>query len=102
MKQASISLAVVSLAVAALVFAAGHAVAASPAPAGIAACSGCHPAQAGVASALPPLAGRKPAEIVDAMRAFRTGQRSATVMDRIAKGFSDTEVEAIANWYSSQ
>lgn len=51
---------------------------------------------------MPPLAGRKPAEIVDAMRAFRTGQRSATVMDRIAKGFSDTEVEAIANWYSSQ
>jgi sulfide dehydrogenase cytochrome subunit len=33
------------------------------------------------------------------MQAFRSGQRDATVMDRIAKGYSDTEIEAITDWY---
>jgi cytochrome c553 len=32
------------------------------------------------------------------MQAFRTGARPATVMDRIAKGFSDEETRAIATW----
>ena len=76
-------------------------VSAQPAsPAGAAACSGCHPRAGGGASALQPLAGRAPDEIVAAMRAFRTGERSGTVMDRIAKGFSDDETKAIAAWVS--
>jgi cytochrome subunit of sulfide dehydrogenase len=36
------------------------------------------------------------------MRAFQSGQRDATVMDRIAKGYSEAEIEAIANWYQAQ
>jgi len=36
------------------------------------------------------------------MRAYRSGERPATVMDRIAKGFSDDEVKAIAKWYADQ
>ena len=36
------------------------------------------------------------------MQAFRTGQRPATVMDRIAKGFTDDEIQAIAAWYAQQ
>jgi cytochrome subunit of sulfide dehydrogenase len=34
------------------------------------------------------------------MEAFRQGARPATVMDRIAKGFSDAEIAAIAEWLS--
>ncbi|MBV8336197.1 MAG: hypothetical protein JO358_12310, partial [Alphaproteobacteria bacterium] len=37
-----------------------------------------------------------PEEIVAAMQAFRSGERSSTVMGRIAKGFSDDEIRAIA------
>jgi sulfide dehydrogenase cytochrome subunit len=48
------------------------------------------------------LAGRLPADIVEAMQQFRIGQRPATVMDRIAKGFSEEEVAAIAAWYARQ
>jgi cytochrome c553 len=55
-----------------------------------------------VQSAVPRLTGRNPADIVAQMRAFRSGQRAATVMDRIAKGYSDAEVEAIAAWYAAQ
>jgi cytochrome c553 len=36
------------------------------------------------------------------MQAFRDGKRPATVMDRIAKGFSDAEIAAIAAWYAEQ
>jgi cytochrome c553 len=51
---------------------------------------------------MPPLAGRKPDDIVTAMQAFRVGQKPATVMDRIAKGFSDAETRAIADWLGAQ
>jgi len=36
------------------------------------------------------------------MQAFRRGDRAATVMDRIARGFSDDEVEAMAVWFEMQ
>jgi sulfide dehydrogenase cytochrome subunit len=78
---------------------AAPAAAQSVTPPGAAACSGCH-APAG--TAVPPIRGRSPDEIVSAMRAFRTGERQATVMDRIAKGFSDEETRAIATWLAAQ
>jgi sulfide dehydrogenase cytochrome subunit len=69
-------------------------------PAGASSCSGCH-APAGTASPIPSLAGRPAAEIVAAVAAFRAGSREATVMDRIAKGFSDEESRAIAEWLAA-
>jgi cytochrome c553 len=51
---------------------------------------------------VPRIAGASADAIVKAMQEFRSGQRPATVMDRIAKGFSDEEVQAIANWYAAQ
>jgi cytochrome subunit of sulfide dehydrogenase len=83
-----------------LLLAATSAAAQPASPAGAAACSGCHPRAGAGGSALQPLAGRAPDEIVAAMRAFRTGERPATVMDRIAKGFSEDETKAIAAWVS--
>ena len=71
------------------------------APPGAAACSGCHaPAQVGSPGG--PIAGRSAADIQAAMQEYRSGRRSATVMDRIAKGFSDEEVQAIAAWFAAQ
>jgi cytochrome c553 len=75
--------------------------AASLAPPGVAACSNCHPRSGGDA-ALKPLGGRDAPEIVAAVAAFRDGTRPATVMGRIAKGFSDDEITAIAAWYAAQ
>jgi cytochrome c553 len=67
-----------------------------------ASCSGCHPASARVASPVPRLAGLDRAVIVRAMQDFRSGQRAGTVMDRIAKGFTDEEIQAIAAWLATQ
>ena len=77
-------------------------VASAEPPAGAAACSGCHPSSARVQSPVVRLAGRDRAEIVKAMQDFRSGARAGTVMDRIAKGFTDAEIQAIAAWYAAQ
>jgi len=91
-----------AIAAAALLLAALPGAFAADTPPGATSCSGCHPANAGVESAVPRLAGRNAAEIVAQMKAFRSGERQATVMDKIAKGFSDAEIEAIAAWYAEQ
>ncbi len=72
------------------------------APAGAVSCSGCHASTARVETPVPPLAGRPAADIATAMGEFKSGKRPGTIMDRIAKGFSDEESQAIANWYSQQ
>jgi cytochrome subunit of sulfide dehydrogenase len=71
-------------------------------PSGATSCTGCHATDAKVATSVPRIAGRPAAEIVAAMEAFRTGQKPATVMDRIAKGFSNAEIRAIAEWLGAQ
>jgi cytochrome c553 len=80
------------------------AVAASAAepPPGASSCSGCHASSAAVNTPVPRIRGRKPDEIVAAIAAFRSGERPSTVMGRIAKGFSEDEVRAIAVWLAAQ
>jgi cytochrome subunit of sulfide dehydrogenase len=39
---------------------------------------------------------------VQAIQDFCSGERAGTVMDRIAKGFTDDEIQAIAAWYAAQ
>ena len=53
-------------------------------------------------SPVPRLAGLDQAAIVKAMQDFRSGARAGTVMDRISKGFTDAEIQAIAAWYATQ
>jgi cytochrome subunit of sulfide dehydrogenase len=65
-------------------------------------CSGCHPPSTSADIKVPPLRGQNPEEIVAAMLAFRSGERPSTVMRRIAKGFSDDEIQAIAAWVAQR
>ncbi|GJD59097.1 c-type cytochrome [Methylobacterium dankookense] len=69
-------------------------------PPGASSCSGCHgPADGG---AVPSLAGLPAEAIAGALAAFRAGTRPATVMDRIAKGFTEEESRAIAAWLAAR
>ncbi|HEY0940101.1 MAG TPA: hypothetical protein VGE08_08395 [Steroidobacter sp.] len=68
-------------------------------PPGAASCLGCHSVAAGN-NPVPPLGALSSEQMVTAMQAFRSGARPGTVMDRIAKGFSDEEIKAIADWYA--
>ena len=78
------------------------ALAASDPPPGATSCSGCHSPGATAASPISRLYGRDAGEIVTAMAGFRDGSLPATVMNRIAKGFSDDESRAIAAWLAAQ
>ena len=71
------------------------ALAAAGPPPGASSCSGCHGAAA-------PIAGQDKAAMTDALLAFRAGTKDATVMTRIARGFSDTELSSIAAWWAEQ
>jgi cytochrome c553 len=71
-------------------------------PPGASSCSGCHAASANAEPAVPPLVGQPVADIVRAMHEFRAGTRPATVMGRIAKGFNDQEIDAIAVWFGAR
>ncbi len=75
---------------------------AADAPPGAVSCTGCHAASRTVETAVPPIHGRQPADLAAAMREFKSGARPATVMGRIAKGFSDPEIDAIAVWFGAR
>ena len=66
---------------------------AGTAPPGAMACSGCH----GAGSSLS-LERLTAAEILEAMIAFKSGARETTLMNRIAAGFDEAEMTAIAAW----
>lgn len=48
------------------------------------------------------LAGLPREHIASQMRAFRDGQRPATVMHQIAKGYSDEQIETLAAFFAVQ
>ena len=65
-------------------------------------CSGCHTTDDKLATAIPKIRGLPESAFLEAMRAFRAGQRPATVMDRIAKGFTDDEIKQLAAYFSAR
>jgi sulfide dehydrogenase cytochrome subunit len=75
---------------------------AADAPPGALSCSGCHPNAAGVETPAGRIIGLSASDISAAMTDYRAGKRPASIMDRIAKGFSDDEIAAIAAWYAAR
>lgn len=68
-----------------------------------AACAICHGTEGRAATKdLIPLAGLSREHIASQMRAFRDGQRPATVMHQIAKGYTDAQIDALAGWFAAQ
>jgi cytochrome c553 len=67
-------------------------------------CAICHGTEGKPAPGAPviPLAGLPRDHIASQMRAFRDGQRPATVMHQIAKGYTDAQIDSLAAWFSAQ
>jgi sulfide dehydrogenase cytochrome subunit len=65
------------------------------------ACLTCHGPDGAGEGAIPAIAGRSAAEIATALREFRDGRRTATVMGRLAAGYDDAEIERIAAWLTA-
>jgi cytochrome subunit of sulfide dehydrogenase len=71
---------------------------AADSPPGVSSCSGCHTLSPSLKTSIPSLVGRSAAQIAGVMREFKSGARPATVMGRIAKGFGDADIDAMAEW----
>ena len=69
-----------------------------------AACSMCHGTQGKPVANSPvaALAGRPRGEIAEAMAQFKAGTKPATIMHQVAKGYSDAEVAALADYFARQ
>jgi sulfide dehydrogenase cytochrome subunit len=87
----------------ALLLAGGHAAAAPTASMLANTCAGCHGTDgASMGPATPSIAGLSETYFTDTMKAFKSGERHSTVMGRIAKGYSDEEIELMAGYFAEQ
>lgn len=67
-------------------------------------CANCHgtDGRAVEGSSVPGLAGLPADYIVEQMKAFKAGTRQATVMQQLAKGYSDAQIERLAAYFAAQ
>jgi cytochrome c553 len=67
-------------------------------------CAMCHGTNGRTAAGSPvaSLAGKPKDEIVQSMAQFKSGQKPATVMHQIAKGYTDDEIAALAAHFAGQ
>lgn len=65
-------------------------------------CAACHGTNGSSVAFTPSIAGNSEEYFIDSMKAFKSGERKATVMDRIAKGYSDDEIAKMASYFAKQ
>lgn len=65
-------------------------------------CFNCHGTDGRATQAIPPLAGQVKADLVLALKEYKEGKREATIMHQLAKGYTDEEIEGIAEYFSQQ
>ena len=64
-------------------------------------CANCHGTDGRSATTeVSSLAGMPKLELVDKLKAFRDGARPATVMQQLARGYSDAQLELVADYFS--
>lgn len=63
-------------------------------------CAACHGTDGNSPGAIPSLHGKSADFIARALKEFRSGERSSTVMGRHATGYSDQEIQMIADYFS--
>lgn len=65
-------------------------------------CAACHGTGGSSVAQIPSLAGAPAEYFVETMKAFKSGARKATVMDRVAKGYSDEEIALMGEYFANQ
>jgi sulfide dehydrogenase cytochrome subunit len=64
-------------------------------------CFACHGPNGVSPGSIPSLHALTAQNMTDLLKAFRSGERPSTVMGRHAKGYNNTEIEAISNYIAS-
>lgn len=65
-------------------------------------CATCHGTDGRSRGGVPSLAGQDKAYIVLQMKEFRDGKRPSTVMQQLAKGYTEAQIEAAAAYFAAQ
>jgi len=63
-------------------------------------CNGCHGFEGASKGAAPALKGRPAPYLSQSMKDYKSGKTKGTIMNRIAKGYSDAELDNVAKYYS--
>ena len=63
-------------------------------------CNGCHGFEGASKGVMPELKGKPAAFLAQTLIDFRSDKKVGTVMNRIAKGYTDAEIENVARFYS--
>lgn len=63
-------------------------------------CANCH--GTGGRSVFEPLVGQPREKLLQTLGDFRSGERDATIMHQIVRGYTDAQLELIADWFSRQ
>ena len=67
-----------------------------------ASCANCHGTGGVSVGEVESLAGKPREEIVRKLQEFKSGARPATIMNQLAKGYTDEQIEALAGWFAAQ
>lgn len=65
-------------------------------------CAGCHGIDGASQGQAPVIAGLNAMYLDMTMKAYRDGQRYATIMDRIAKGYTDEQIAAMSKFFGDK
>lgn len=67
-------------------------------------CANCHGTDGKSATRIPPLAGRPAATLAAQLKAFKGDPvpPGTTIMNRLAKGYTDEQIEALAKFFSEK
>jgi cytochrome subunit of sulfide dehydrogenase len=85
-----------------LAFSAAHATDLNKARYLAAACANCHGTNGNAVEGGFSLAGYPKDRFIDTMNAFKSGQRPATLMHQIAKGYTDEQIAIMGDFFAAQ
>jgi cytochrome c553 len=65
-------------------------------------CTNCHRTDGRSSGGIPAIAGQDKVYLVQQLKDFRDGKRPSTIMQQLAKGYSDAEIDAAAAYLATQ
>jgi sulfide dehydrogenase cytochrome subunit len=65
-------------------------------------CANCHGTDGKSVGGIDPLAGAGKADIVRKMQEFKSGARPGTIMPQLAKGYTDAQIDVLAEFFAAQ
>ncbi|WP_374340370.1 cytochrome c [Methyloversatilis sp.] len=65
-------------------------------------CANCHGTDGNSVGGMEVLAGMPKGKMLNSLKAFRNGDKPATIMHQISKGYTDAQLDLIADYFSSR